>query len=160
MGGWKSGSCEHVSLDISENKLKLLDIQAQRLGINIIKTGVNDGAIYKKDYEEKFDKILCDVPCSGIGILRRKPEIRYKEFEDTNELILTQKTILKNASSYLKKGGYLVYSTCTIGKEENQDIIDDFLSKNSNFEIVFSKEYYPNINNTDGFFVCKIKKLK
>lgn len=149
-----------LSLDISENKLKLLDNQSQRLGINIITTGVNDGAIYKKDYKEKFDKILCDVPCSGIGILRRKPEIRYKEFEDIENLIFTQKSILKNASFYLKKGGYLVYSTCTIGKEENQDIIDDFLSENPNFEMIFSKEYYPNVDNTDGFFVCKMKKLK
>lgn len=151
--------CSLLSLDISKNKLNLLDVQAQRLGIDIIKTGVNDGAIYKADYEEKFDKILCDVPCSGIGILRRKPEIRYKEFEDIDELIKVQKSILKNASSYLKKGGYMIYSTCTLGREENQDVIDDFLSKNSNFEMIFSKEYYPNIDNTDGFFVCKIKKL-
>lgn len=147
-----------TSLDISSKKLKLLEEQAKRLGINIIKTYVNDATIYKSEYKNKFDKVLCDVPCSGIGILRRKPEIRYKKFEDIQNIIDVQKQILKNTSLYLKKDGILVYSTCTLGKEENSDIISEFLSKNSNFELIFQKEYYPHIDSTDGFFVCKMRK--
>ncbi|MGP1487994.1 MAG: 16S rRNA (cytosine(967)-C(5))-methyltransferase RsmB [Peptoanaerobacter stomatis] len=147
-----------TSLDISSKKLKLLEEQAKRLGINIIKTYVNDATIYKSEYKNKFDKVLCDVPCSGIGILRRKPEIRYKKFEDIQNIIDVQKQILKNTSLYLKKDGILVYSTCTLGKEENSDIISEFLSKNINFELIFQKEYYPHIDSTDGFFVCKMRK--
>jgi len=124
----------------------------------IIKTYVNDATIYKSEYKNKFDKVLCDVPCSGIGILRRKPEIRYKKFEDIQNIIDVQKQILKNASLYLKKDGILVYSTCTLGKEENSDVISEFLDKNGNFELLSQKEYYPHIDSTDGFFVCKMRK--
>lgn len=148
-----------TSLDISSSKLKLLEGQTKRLGIDIINTGVNDASINKKEYEGIFDKIVCDVPCSGIGIIRRKPEIRYKEFEDINQLIDIQKTILQNSSMYLKINGSIVYSTCTLGKEENFDIVDDFLKRNKNFELISQKEYFPNIDDTDGFFVAMMKKL-
>lgn len=147
-----------LSMDISQNKLNLLDEQVKRLDINIVTTKVNDATIFNENYVEQFDRILADVPCSGLGILRRKPEIRYKNFEDIEKIISIQKTILFNCSSYLKKGGRLVYSTCTLGKEENIDIVNDFINKNKNFKLIYTKEYYPHIDNTDGFFVCVIEK--
>ena len=147
-----------LSMDISQNKLNLLDEQVKRLDINIVTTKVNDATIFNENYVEQFDRILADVPCSGLGILRRKPEIRYKNFEDIEKIISIQKTILFNCSSYLKKGGRLVYSTCTLGKEENIDIVNDFINKNKNFKLIYTKEYYPYIDNTDGFFVCVIEK--
>ena len=147
-----------LSMDISQNKLNLLDEQVKRLDINIVTTKVNDATIFNENYVEQFDRILADVPCSGLGILRRKPEIRYKNFEDIEKIISIQKTILFNCSSYLKKGGRLVYSTCTLGKEENIDIVNDFINKNKNFKLIYTKEYYPYIDNTDGFFVFVIEK--
>ena len=143
-----------LSMDISENKLKLLDEQCKRLGIDIITTKVNDATIYDEFYKEKFDVVLADVPCSGIGILRRKPEIRYKKADEIQSLPEIQKIILENSSKYVKKTGRLIYSTCTLGKEENQTIIEEFIKNNPDFKISYQKEYYPNIDNTDGFHVC------
>lgn len=143
-----------LSMDISENKLKLLDEQCKRLGIDIITTKVNDATIYDEFYKEKFDVVLADVPCSGIGILRRKPEIRYKKADEIQSLPEIQKIILENSSKYVKKTGRLIYSTCTLGKEENQNIIEEFIKNNPDFKISYQKEYYPNIDNTDGFHVC------
>lgn len=149
-----------LSMDISQNKLKLLEQQTKRLGIDIITTKVNDATIFDKNYVEQFDKILADVPCSGIGIIRRKPEIRYKNFDDIEQIISIQKTILSNCANYLKKGGTLVYSTCTLGKEENTNIVTKFLKKNKDFKLISTKEYYPHIDYTDGFFVCVMEKIE
>jgi len=143
-----------LSMDISQNKLNLLSQQCKRLGIDIITTKVNDATIYDESYKEKFDVVLADVPCSGIGILRRKPEIRYKNTDEIESLPEIQKTILKNSSKYVKESGKLIYSTCTLGKEENQNITEDFIKNNPDFKISYQKEYYPNIDNTDGFYVC------
>ena len=143
-----------LSMDISQNKLNLLSQQCKRLGIDIITTKVNDATIYNETYKEKFDVVLADVPCSGIGILRRKPEIRYKNTDEIESLPEIQKTILKNSSKYVKESGKLIYSTCTLGKEENQNITEDFIKNNPDFKISYQKEYYPNIDNTDGFYVC------
>ena len=143
-----------LSMDISQNKLNLLSQQCKRLGIDIITTKVNDATIYDESYKEKFDVVLADVPCSGIGILRRKPEIRYKNTDEIESLPEIQKTILKNSSKYVKKTGRLIYSTCTLGKEENQNIIEDFIKNNTEFSITYQKEYYPNVDKTDGFYVC------
>jgi ftsJ-like methyltransferase len=143
-----------LSMDISENKLKLLNEQCKRLGIDIITTKANDATIYDESYKEKFDVVLADVPCSGIGILRRKPEIRYKKADEIQSLPEIQKIILENSSKYVKKTGRLIYSTCTLGKEENQNIIEEFIKNNPDFKISYQKEYYPNIDNTDGFYVC------
>ena len=143
-----------LSMDISQNKLNLLSQQCKRLGIDIITTKVNDATIYDESYKEKFDVVLADVPCSGIGILRRKPEIRYKNTDEIESLPEIQKTILKNSSKYVKESGKLIYSTCTLGKEENQNITENFIKNNPDFKISYQKEYYPNIDNTDGFYVC------
>lgn len=143
-----------LSMDISQNKLHLLNQQCKRLGIDIITTKVNDATIYNETYNEKFDVVLADVPCSGIGILRRKPEIRYKNADEIQNLPEIQKIILENSSKYVKKTGRLIYSTCTLGKEENQNIIEEFIKNNTEFNITYQKEYYPNVDKTDGFYVC------
>lgn len=146
--------------DIHEHRTKLVEKNAKRLGINIIKTQVKDATIYDESLNEKFDKILLDVPCLGIGVIKRKPDIKWqRKVEDIKEITKTQETILENCSRYLKKGGSLVYSTCSILKEENEDIISNFLSKQTDFEIaendvinIFQDE------EKDGFFICKLHK--
>ena len=166
--------------DIHEHRTKLVENAAKRLGITNIETKVNDATIYNEKYKEKFDKILLDVPCLGIGVLRRKPDIKWqKSKEDINEITKIQKKILENCSQYLKKGGELVYSTCSILKEENENVIKEFIQKHKNFCIenikikendkIQNKEFfeiYKKNNNylqvyqnyeTDGFFICKLK---
>lgn len=166
--------------DIHEHRTKLVDENSKRLGITIINTKVEDASIYKEEYKNKYDKILLDVPCLGIGVLKRKPDIKWqKKKEDIEEISKLQFNILNTCSKYLKKGGELVYSTCSIFKKENRDIILKFLNENSNFETVkinkilkekveknFFLDYlvddkflevYQN-NRTDGFFICKLVK--
>lgn len=147
--------------DIHQHRTKLVEQNAKRLGIDIIKTKVKDASIYDETLNEKFDKILLDVPCLGLGVIKRKPDIKWqRKKEDVEEITKIQKIILEKCSKYLKHGGKLVYSTCSILKEENEDVIFEFVGKNQDFIIV------PNttINivpdkNKDGFFICKLKKL-
>lgn len=146
--------------DIHEHRTKLVEQNAKRLGIDIIKTQIKDASIYDEKLEEKFDKILLDVPCLGIGVIKRKPDIKWqRKIEDIQEITEIQKSILKNCSKYLKPGGDLVYSTCSILKEENEDVISNFLDNNTNFEI--DKNRIINIvpdEEKDGFFICKLHK--
>ena len=167
--------------DIHEHRTKLVEEAAKRLGITIIKENVNDASIYNEKYKEKFDKILLDVPCLGTGVLKRKPDIKWqKNEEDIEEITSIQKKILQSCSKYLKKGGNLIYSTCSILKEENENIVEDFLKDNKDFEIVpidieknkkiINKEFFEKYkklnkyfqlyqnNYTDGFFICKLTK--
>ena len=119
------------ALDIHEHRTKLVEDAANRLGINIIKVHLQDATKFNKEYEEKFDKILLDVPCLGIGVLKRKPDIKWqRKVEDIKKITKIQTEILNTCSSYLKKGGELVYSTCSIFKSENQDIINKFVEEN------------------------------
>ena len=112
-----------VATDIHEHRTKLVENAAKRLGINIIKTSVQDATIFNENYKEKFDKILLDVPCLGIGVLKRKPDIKWqKEQKDVDEISKIQYKILENCSKYLKKNGEIVYSTCSIFKKENERI--------------------------------------
>lgn len=167
-----------IAWDIYDHRLNLIKQNYKRLGIDIIETNLNDATIYKEEYFEKFDKILLDVLCLGIGVIRRKPDIKWqRQKEDINEITKIQMKILETCSKYLKKGGELVYSTCSIFEEENQHIIDEFLNKNSEYEIskyeniannveisryLVNNKYikiYPN-NTNDGFFICKIYKKK
>ena len=146
--------------DIHEHRTKLVRQNAERLGIDIIKTQTKDASIYDEKLKEKFDKILLDVPCLGIGVIKRKPDIKWqRKIEDIAEITKIQEIILEQCSKYLKKGGYLVYSTCSILKEENEDIINKFLSKNNDFEIVTNSKFtiMPD-KEKDGFFICKLHK--
>lgn len=146
--------------DIHEHRTKLVEKNAERLGIKIINTDVKNSTEYEEKYKEKFDKILLDVPCMGIGVIKRKPDIKWqRKKEDIEEISQLQRKILETCSKYLENGGYLVYSTCSILKEENEDIINDFIKNNSNFEI--EKNGLFNIKpdkEKDGFFICKLHK--
>lgn len=146
--------------DIHEHRTKLVERNAQRLGINIIETKVKDASLYDESLKEKFDKILLDVPCLGIGVIKRKPDIKWqRKPEDIEKITEIQKKILNNCSKYLKKDGAMVYSTCSILKEENQDVVDEFLKENSGFYIEPNevRNILPN-QEEDGFFICKIYK--
>lgn len=161
--------------DIHPHRTKLVEETAKRLGIQIIRTKVKDATL-KENNIEKFDKILLDVPCLGTGVIRKKPDIKWKHDKtEIEEITKIQKTILQNCSEYLKEGGELVYSTCSILQEENENIISDFLKENKNFKIMpipmnekntFYQyrenagyfKVYPN-KEIDGFFICKIKKM-
>lgn len=120
-----------------------------------------------KDFIEKFDKILIDVPCLGIGVMKRKPDIKWqRKKEDIEEITKIQLDILQKCSKYLKVGGELVYSTCSILKSENEDIVEEWIKNtnveksrnNTKYEITHMEKILPNENN-DGFFICKIKRL-
>ncbi len=144
--------------DIHEHRTKLVEQNAQRLGINIIETKVKDASLYDESFKEKFDKILLDVPCLGIGVIKRKPDIKWqRKPEDVEKITKIQKEILNNCSKYLKRDGAMVYSTCSILKKENQDVIDEFLKENNEFYIEPNevRDILPN-EEKDGFFICKI----
>ena len=161
-----------IAWDMYEHRVKLVEKARERLGISIIETKEQDATILKEEYLQKFDKILLDVPCSGLGVLKRKPDIKWQRtLKDIEEIANIQMKILTTCSKYLKNNGEIIYSTCTILKEENEKIIEKFLEKNSNFKLEkieienkMMKNYtnsdgkiqlYPNENN-DGFFICKL----
>lgn len=158
-----------IASDIYEARLKSVDVLSQKLGISIIKTKVQDASIIDDDLVGKADFILADVPCSGLGIIRRKPDIKYKEnITDFKELYEIQKSILECAYQYLKQGGTMVYSTCTVNRGENIEMINAFLRNhpdmaldkinNVSFDNEGYLEIFPHIHNSDGFFVCRMKK--
>ena len=160
-----------MALDIHENKLRLVKNAAKRLGVSDkVKTKALDARKAPEYFEkEQFDKILVDAPCSGLGLIRRKPEIRYdKTFDDIKHLSKIQSDILDQIASLLKPGGELVYSTCTITKEEDEDVVNTFLSKHPNFYLEpvqvgkLAKQemvrIFPDEYDSDGFFIAKLKK--
>ena len=143
--------------DIYEHRVELIKRSAQRLGLNNIITGINDALIYNANIPFA-DRIICDVPCSGFGIIRRKPEIRYKNLDEIKELPQIQYNILFTSSRYLKSGGVIIYSTCTLNKKENEQVVDRFLNDNTDFSLVESKTVFPTKNGGDGFFYSILKK--
>ena len=162
---------EIIACDLHANKLSLITKGAKKLGIDIISVKEQNGKEYNEEFKEKFDKVLCDVPCSGLGIIFKKPDIKYKSIDNINNLPSVQYGILSNCAKYVKIGGTLVYSTCTLNKEENEHNVLKFLEENKSFEPfdfeidnVKSKDgmytFMPHINNTDGFFVAKLKRVR
>lgn len=163
---------EVLSLDINAKKLKLIESNTARLGIDIIKTGVSDARIYYPKYEGVFDIVIADVPCSGFGVIRKKPEIRYKSDKETAPLCAVQAKIIRNVSRYVKPGGTLIYSTCTLLRRENEDIVSAFINENGAFSTedftvgsgIASDNgmltLWPHINGTDGFFIAKLRRSK
>ena len=148
-----------IASDIYRRKLDIVDKEAKRLGITNIETRSWDATRVDSTLVRKADRVLVDVPCSGLGVIRRKPEIKYKEF--SNEMMLLPKkqyAILSASSSYVRPGGTLVYSTCTINPEENEKVIEEFLKRNREFEKVERILLLPNMNGTDGFFICVMKR--
>lgn len=146
-----------LAFDIHEHKIKLIEENAKRLGIDIITAKVCDAFEFNSELEGIADKILCDVPCSGLGIIRRKPDIKWHRSCDDN-FSQIQYGILNNASKYLKNKGQILYSTCTIEREENEEVIQKFLDENKDFTKIYEKTFYPHIDGTDGFYICKLEK--
>ena len=146
-----------LAFDIYSHKTELVKKNAERLGIDIIKTEVRNSAEFDKSLSGTADCILCDVPCSGLGIIGRKPDIKQNE-DRSPELCKIQAKILENACIYLKECGVIVYSTCTVEKAENEGITGDFLEKHGNFEKLYEKTFYPHTDGTDGFYICKMRK--
>ena len=150
--------------DISFNKLDLILENINRLDLRNIELTNFDARVYKDEYKEKFDYILVDAPCSGLGVMARKPEIRYnRSLEDIKKLAELQREIITNSVKYLKVGGVLVYSTCTIGNIENKENFD-YIKKMEYMEVVpiDGKDYIEFVSfkeNTDGFFISKFKKI-
>lgn len=148
---------EIVSCDLYPQRVGLIENGAKRLGIIGLKTAVADAT--KQDNSlGKFDRIICDVPCSGLGVIRRKPDIKYKPQDDFKELVLVQRQILQNAADYLSSGGKLLYSTCTLNKAENRENVDDFLSRHKEFSISVEKTFSPDEHNADGFYAAVLLK--
>ena len=148
------------AFDLYEHRVKLISEGAERLGIDIVSAWQGDALSIRKDLIGTADRVLCDVPCSGLGVIGKKPEIRYKNLDLIDKLTQTQYNILINASEYLKPDGLLVYSTCSLNKAENEDVCDRFLSEHSNFEK--HKDYltlFPHINNSDGFFIAVFRRI-
>ena len=153
------------SCDLHINKLSLVESGAKKLGIEIVYTKAKNSTA---PFVGMYDRVLCDVPCSGLGVLSKKPEIRYKKKEDIEKLPKVQSAILSNCSLHVKDGGILVYSTCTLRREENQNIVEKFLSENRSFSLCGFEcegkayegitELHPINSTTDGFFIAKMIK--
>ncbi len=145
--------------DIHESRLRLIDKEAERLGIKIIKTHLRDAVEAPKEGEfSEYDGVLCDVSCSGLGTIRRKPEIKYNfKQEEIGKLIELQLSILRNSAKRLKPGGRLMYSTCTVNPAENEDVTEAFL-RGSDFELLEQRQIFPQEGGSDGAFYCLMRK--
>ena len=150
-----------ICLDLHKNKLNLLKDSAKRLGIDIIETYEHDSTVKfcRDELCSSADVVLCDVPCSGLGVISKKPEIKYKTLQEISELPELQFKILSACSDYVKPGGILVYSTCTLNKKENEEVTDRFLNENKNFECMNIKTFFPFERKIDGFFLVKMKRI-
>ncbi len=148
------------SFDIHENKLPLIEKSAERLGITIITTAKHDARCTNESLIGTADRVICDVPCSGTGVMGSKPEIKYKSPKDFEGLYRTQKAIIESASKYLKVGGVMVYSTCSINKIENEEVVNDFISKTYGFVLAEERTYLPYEDVREGFYTAKIIREK
>lgn len=158
-----------LSCDLHENKLRRIREGAQRLGVTCIETACADGRVFREEWAGRFDTVICDVPCSGLGIIRKKPDIRYKDPSELKALPDIQRAILENSARYVRPGGVLVYSTCTVLPEENENVTDAFLS--SHPEFIYEEFSLPNgeaapgyltlwpqRNGTDGFYLSRMRR--
>jgi 16S rRNA (cytosine967-C5)-methyltransferase len=146
-----------ISCDINRKKLKVVADGAKRLGLTIIETHENDGKVFNASFP-KCDKVVCDVPCSGLGVIRRKPEIKYKPAEEFAKLPQIQLEILQMGSRYVKSGGVLMYSTCTLSRKENDDVVESFLAAENGFVLERKDTTIPSEDGGDGFFVAYLRR--
>ena len=164
-------SCEIHAFDLHESKLSLIKSGAERLGIKSVSVSQRDATSPDESMVGRADKVICDVPCSGLGVLGKKPDLRYKDLTALTELPELQLAILTASSTYLKIGGEMIYSTCTLNLAENEAVVSAFLEKNTDFELIpFTVgdinadngmlTLLPHIHKTDGFFMAKIKRIK
>ena len=165
------GKGQITSCDVHAHKVGLIENGAQRLGLNNITARLQDATVFVPQWEESVDVVIADVPCSGLGIIRKKPDIRYRNLEDAKHLPGLQLAILENQSRYVKKGGVLLYSTCTVLKAENEEIVSAFLERHEDFHVeplelpeVFPKNetgmltLIPGDYDTDGFFISRLRR--
>ncbi len=158
-----------LSFDLYDGRVSLLKEGAKRLGINILEAYVNDATVYNEKIPQA-DKVLCDVVCSGLGVIRRKPEIKYKPKTDIMGIPEIQKKILETAKNYVRVGGTLVYSTCTLNYDENEAVVEEFLANNKNFtpivvhinntEASYMRNFFPDTTGGDGFFVATLRRTE
>ncbi len=162
---------EVCSFDLYDHRVKLIQEGARRLGLDCIRASQGDASQFDRGLGEA-DRVLCDVPCSGLGVIRRKPEIKYKGQAEVDMLPAIQGAILSNAARYVKKGGVLLYSTCSLNKDENERVVDGFLKTHPEFEgddlpEIFTKvagrtvsqiSLSPLVGNFDGFFLSRLKR--
>ncbi len=160
---------EVISCDIHPHKIKLLEAGRDRLGLSVMNPTLQNAAQTREDWVEGFDTVLTDVPCSGLGIIRKKPDIRYKDPEPLKGLPRVQRGILDNCAQYVRPGGTLVYSTCTLLPRENDEIVDGFLAAHPDFSTEpfdlphlgrqpGRMTFWPHIHGTDGFFAAKLRR--
>lgn len=157
------------SFDLHESKLSLIEDSVNRLGLTSISVSQRDAINPDSDLIGKADKVICDAPCSGLGVLGKKPDLRYKDLDSAFELPALQLQILTASAKYVKHGGVLVYSTCTLNPEENEKVVSQFLENTPDFVLTPFKlgdtehkdgmlTLLPHVNYTDGFFIAKIMR--
>lgn len=162
-----------ISCDIHSHKLPLIEKGARRLGLEDVTVRQQDASQFVPEWENAMDTVLVDAPCSGLGIIRKKPDIRYKALRQTENLPEIQLKILENQALYVKKGGVLLYSTCTILRRENQEVVKAFLEKHRDFLLQSLPlpdalendgsgmlTLLPGKYDTDGFFICKMRRVQ
>jgi len=166
-----NGQGSITTCDIHPHKIELIQKSAERLGLENIRAKVWDATEFFPDWENTMDTVIADVPCSGLGIIRKKPDIRYKNLAELAELPNLQTKIINNVARYVKPGGLLLYSTCTLVQAENEDVVAEFLSTHPDFapEPLPVTEPFPKNENgmlalvpgeydTDGFFICRLRR--
>lgn len=158
-----------LACDLHRNKLKRIRDGAERMGLTCIETAAADGRTRRPEWAERFDAVLVDAPCSGLGIIRKKPDVRYKKADDLFSLPVVQYDILDSASACVRPGGVLVYATCTILPEENSQTVDAFLTEHPDFsreafslpllgEVPGEVTLWPQRHGTDGFYICRMRR--
>ncbi len=146
-----------VACDLYEQRAGLIEKGAERLGLKNLTAKAGDAAVYDETLG-LFDRIICDVPCSGLGVIRRKPDIKYKPQGSFEELTKIQRDILFCADKYLSVGGKLLYSTCTLNRQENRENVDAFLKVHQNYTLLAEETFSPDKDNTDGFYAAVLQK--
>ena len=147
-----------LACDLHENKIPVMRENADRLGLSNIDFLTADATEFNPDWESRWDVVLADVPCSGLGVIGHKPDIKLRlKKEDIGELVRLQRAILKNAVRYVKPGGYLVYSTCTVCRDENDRQVEWLLEKDAHWHLVKRRQLFPG-SNSDGFFMALLQK--
>ncbi len=148
-----------LAMDIHPHKAELIEQNAARYGAGIIQAIAADASKPVDKLRESADFVLCDVPCSGMGIIRKKPDIRFKKPEEIAGLPAVQGAILRTAAGYLNPGGRLVYSTCTVLRQENEDVVAQFVRDAAGWKIEDMKTLWPHIDGTDGFFIARLTRM-
>ena len=149
---------EILACDLHEKKLRLVEENAERLGFSIIRTAPMDASKPYEALRGSFDLVIADVPCSGMGVIRKKPEIRYKDPKALAGLPATQKRIADGLAACVRPGGILLYSTCTVFHEENEDVAERFLHDHPDFVREEQRFILPQEYDTDGFFYCRMRR--